>query len=93
MIRRKHHPVRETKFERSGELILGSRTILFGEVFKVVGEHGTKFKFAGLVTNKETGAQWVDCFEISKGEVSMWRSFKTDRIKAIPKKRGKGSVS
>ena len=92
MINRKSSAVRETKFERSYELTIGGRTILPGEIIKVNGEHGSKFKFISLVTNKETGAFWVDCFEIDKGIVSGWRSFKTDRIKIIPIKRGKKNV-
>jgi hypothetical protein len=86
-------PVRETKFEKVGEMIVNSRTIFTGEIIKIIGEHGNRFKFNSLVTNKETGAQWVDCFEINKNVISAWRSFKPDRIKLIPIKRGRRNVN
>lgn len=86
-------PVKETKFERSYDLVLGGRTITPGEIVKISGEHGVKFKFISLVTNKETGATWADFFELQKGSVSAWRSFRSDRIKPIPIKRGKRNVS
>jgi hypothetical protein len=93
MISRKTSLIRETKFERSYELQVGTRTVLPGEVIKINGEHGAKFKFISLVTNKETGATWIDCFELDKTIVSAWRSFKTDRIKLMPIKRGKNNVN
>jgi hypothetical protein len=93
MISRKASVIRETKFERSYEIQVGTRTVLSGEVIKINGEHGAKFKFISLVTNKETGATWIDCFELDKNIVSAWRSFKTDRIKLMPIKRGKNNVN
>jgi hypothetical protein len=93
MISRKASAVRETKFERSYEIQVGTRTVLSGEVIKINGEHGAKFKFISLVTNKETGATWIDCFELDKNIVSAWRSFKADRIKLMPIKRGKNNVN
>jgi hypothetical protein len=93
MISRKASVIKETKFERSYELQVGTRTVLSGEVIKINGEHGAKFKFISLVTNKETGATWIDCFELDKNIVSAWRSFKADRIKLMPIKRGKNNVN
>jgi hypothetical protein len=93
MINRKASAIRETKFERSYEIQVGTRTVLSGEVIKINGEHGAKFKFISLVTNKETGATWIDCFELDKNIVSAWRSFKADRIKLMPIKRGKNNVN
>jgi hypothetical protein len=92
MIRRKTSPIRETKFKKATTLEIGKRTITSGEIVKVTGQHGTKFKFISLVTNTESGAQWVDCLELKKGAVSMWRSFKPDRIKPMPIKRSKKGV-
>jgi hypothetical protein len=86
-------PVKESKFERAYELQVGTRTILPGEVIKIHGEYGSRFKFNSLVTNKETGAQWIDCFELQKNIVSGWRSFRSDRIKLIPIKRGRKNVN
>ena len=72
------------KFYRESFLILDGFEINSGDFFKVRGEHGGKFKFHSFVTNTETGAQWVDCFEVMAGTSSVYRSFKTDRIKRIP---------
>jgi hypothetical protein len=86
-------PVKESKFERVYELQVGTRTVSSGEVIKIHGEYGSRFKFSSLVTNKETGAQWIDCFELQKNVVSGWRSFRSDRIKLIPIKRGRKNVN
>jgi len=59
-----------------------------GDIVKVYGEYGARFKFVGVTTNELTGSSWVDCFEIIGGVPSVFRSFKEDRIKRIPK-RGK----
>jgi hypothetical protein len=59
-----------------------------GDVIKVKGEYGVKFKFVGVTTNDLTGSQWVDCFEIFRGKAQQFRAFKEDRIKRIPQ-RGK----
>ena len=93
MFKRKSSPIRETKFDRAGELQVGNRVIVSGDIIKISGEYGSRFKFDSVVTNKETGAQWIDCFEFSKGAVSACRSFKPDRIKLIPIKRGRRNVN
>ena len=89
---KKNAPVKETKFERAYELDVNGRTVLTGEIIKIQGEHGSRFKFVSLVTNKETGASWIDCFEMDKTVASAWRSFKSDRIKLVPIKRKKNNV-
>jgi hypothetical protein len=91
--KRRSSPIRETKFDRIKEMWVGNRLVVAGEIIKISGEYGSKFKFDSLVTNKETGVQWVDCFELSKGVVSGWRSFRSDRIKLMPIKRGKKNVN
>lgn len=58
-----------------------------GDIVKVYGEYGARFKFVGITTNERTGSTWVDCFEIIGGVPSVFRSFKEERIKRIPKKR------
>ena len=90
---KKNAPVKDTKFERVYELDVNGRKVLPGEIIKIHGEHGAKFKFISLVTNKETGATWIDCFEIHKAMASGWRSFKIDRVKLIPIKRGRKNVN
>jgi hypothetical protein len=91
--KRRSSPIRETKFDRVKEIRVGNRIVVSGDIIKISGEYGSRFKFDSLVTNKETGAQWIDCFELSKGSVSACRSFKSDRIKLIPIKRGRKSVN
>jgi hypothetical protein len=72
------------KFHRDDHVILDGFRIGYGDIFKVRGEHGSKFKFHSFVTNTDTGAQWIDCFEVITGMQSVYRSFKTDRVKRIP---------
>jgi hypothetical protein len=57
-----------------------------GDIVKVKGEYGVKFKFVGITTNERTGSEWVDCFEIFRGKAQQFRAFKEDRIKRIPQK-------
>jgi hypothetical protein len=83
----------ESIFSRVPEIVIGNRTIVAGDIIKIEGEHGGRFKFQSLVTNTKTGSQWIDCFELHKSVVSGWRSFKSDRIKPIPIKRSRRSVN
>ena len=76
-----------TRFLREAEIEIDGFVISQGDIFKVKGEYGNKFKFVNFTTNLETGAQWVDCFEVVRGQVGAYRSFKSDRIKRMPKKR------
>lgn len=81
------------KFYRKQEYVLESgRIIEHGEIIKIAGEHGCKFRFLEHVTNSETGVEWIDCFELRQGIPSGWRSFRCDRIKPLPKKRAKRNV-
>jgi hypothetical protein len=77
------------KFDRQKETITlpDGSTLDIGEIFRVNGEHGLRFKFAGLTTNVETGASWVECFEVHKSRVGVQRSFRVDRVKKIPIRR------
>lgn len=76
----------ETKFETQDTFEVNGFEIRAGDFIKVRGEYGSKFKVRGLTTNKETGAQWVDCFEVVRGVASQYRAFKVDRIKRIPQR-------
>lgn len=78
------------KYERHQQYALESgRVIEHGEIIKISGEHGTKFRFLEHVINIDNGAEWIDCFELHQGVASGWRSFKPDRIKPLPKTRRK----
>ena len=65
------------------------RIIEKDEIIKIKGEHGGKFKFIGHVTRTDSGIDWIDCFELHRGVLCGWRSFRTDRIKPMPKTRRK----
>jgi len=85
--RKTNSSVSVSPFTREYEFQLGQFTIVRGDIIKIEGEHGVKFKFDAIVTDPRTGSMWVDCFELEKGLVSRYRSFAIDRIKRIPKRR------
>jgi hypothetical protein len=76
------------KFHKEDRVIVDGFEVVKGDLIKIVGQYGSKFKFDSLVTNTETGSQWIDCFEVSRNTASAWRSFKVELIKRIPQ-RGK----
>jgi hypothetical protein len=84
----------ETKFVRSDTVHVDGFEIVRGDIIKISGEYGLKFKFDSVVTNIETGSVWVDCFELYRGQSHSYRSFQVDRVKRIPQKgkRGRRSV-
>jgi hypothetical protein len=88
MGRRKTTPVAETKFRTETTFELNGFEVNAGDIIKAKGEYGAKFKVRGLTTNIETGATWVDCFELIRGVPSQFRAFKLDRVKRVPQ-RGK----
>jgi hypothetical protein len=79
----------QTKFSREYQLQIGNFTITQGDIIKIDGEHGGKFKFSAVVTNTENGKVWVDCFDVHKKSMGAYRSYSIDRVKRIPTKRGK----
>lgn len=87
MRKRKSVPPPPSKFFRFPEITVGNFVIEKGEIIKIQGEHGVRFKFDCLVTNKETGAQWIDCYEVHKMRTGVLRSFTADRVVRIPKRR------
>lgn len=76
------------KFSRQDTMFVDGFEIKRGDIIKVVGQYGLKFKFDSLVTNTETGSIWVDCFEVFRNSASAWRSFKPELVKRVPQ-RGK----
>lgn len=89
MPRRKKVEIAPTKFFRFPEVTVDGFTIEKNEIIKIRDEWGMRFKFDSLVTNTETGAQWIDCYEVYKARTGCLRSFSVDRIKRIPKRRGR----
>lgn len=88
MRRKKQVVIQPSNFETEPYMEVNGFPINGGDIIKVKGEYGVKFKFVGITTNTETGASWVDCFEIFRGKAQQFRAFKEDRIKRIPQ-RGK----
>jgi uncharacterized protein YqgV (UPF0045/DUF77 family) len=78
----------KTIFRMEPSFELNGFVINEGDIVKVIGEYGCRFKVRGFTTNIETGAQWVDTFEMIRGVPSAFRAFKLERIKRVPK-RGK----
>ncbi len=83
---RREAPSSPTDFATESSFELNGFIISAGDTVKVDGEYGSRFKVYGLTTNLKTGSQWVDCFEIIRGQLGALRSFKSDRIKRIPQK-------
>lgn len=86
MARRKVASVASSNFTTVPYLEIDGFTINAGDIIKVRGEYGVKFKFVGVTTNTVTGSTWVDCFEIFRGSAQQFRAFKEDRIKRIPQR-------
>ena len=93
MIKRKATKTRATKFSRVYDLEVGNFVINSGDLIKISGEHGMKFKFHSVTTNTDTGVTWVDCFEVHKRAAGCFRSFRLDRVRRIPVKRGRRKVN
>jgi hypothetical protein len=89
MPRRKKVAAAPTKFHREESMEFGNFVINKGDLIKVHDEWGMKFKFDSVVTNIETGAQWIDCFEVHKLRTGCLRSFRLERVKRIPTRRGR----
>ncbi len=79
--------IKPTKFAREYSLEIDGFVINRGDIIKIRGEHGVQFKFDSLVTNTLTGVQWIDCFEVHRGQSGTYRSFRAEKIKRIPRRR------
>jgi hypothetical protein len=90
MARRKVEPNKVAivdPFERVYSMPYENFTIERGDLIKITGEYGTRFRFESVTTNPKNGAVWVDCFEMHRGQVGPYRSFALERVKRIPKRR------
>jgi hypothetical protein len=86
MPRKNRGDVKPTYFETIPYMNIQGFEINAGDIIKVHGQHGSKFKFIGITKNNLTGSQWVDCFEIINGVSSVFRSFSEDKVKRVPTK-------
>lgn len=72
-------------YDRKSEYKLeNGRTISEGEVIKIDGVWGVKFKFKEHVIRTDNGKEWIDCYELEKGISCSLRSFYPERIKPMP---------
>jgi len=90
MSKKRSSVIAETNFSRQDSIFIDGFEISKGDLIKVAGQYGLKFKFDSFVTNKLTGAEWVDCFEMFRNTSSQYRSFKLSQIKRIPQKGKRG---
>jgi hypothetical protein len=65
------------------------RRIESGEIVKVKGVWGTKFRFMQHTKRLDNGNEWIDLVMLERGVGCGQRSFYPDRIKPLPKKRRK----
>jgi hypothetical protein len=66
------------------------RLIESGEIIKIRGIWGVKFKFVRHVQRTDDNTkEWIDCYELEKGVTCGLRSFYPERIKPLSKKRNK----
>lgn len=64
-----------------------------GDIVRVSGEYGMRFVFSAHVINRITGSEWLDCWELHRGQKAGLRSFKPDRVKPTKKRRKRGKRS
>ena len=62
-----------------------------GDIVRVNGEYGMRFVFKEHVTNSVTGSEWLDCWELHRGQKAGLRSFRPDRVKPTKKRRKRGN--
>ena len=60
-----------------------------GDIIKIHGEHGKKFRFSKFVTRQDNGLTWIDCYEMDKNLPCGLRSFRLERVRIIPKPSGR----
>jgi hypothetical protein len=77
----------ESRFDSANTVDIDGFIVESGDIIKIKGQHGSKFIFQSLSTNRETGVQWIDCIELDKGEPGAFRSFYPEYAKRIPKRR------
>lgn len=66
----------------------GNEQISAGEIIKIDGIQGTKFRFDSHVTNTRTGDTWVDVYELEGDQPVRARAFHTSKVRLV-KKRGR----
>jgi hypothetical protein len=86
MPKRSIAPTKPTSFITEPVMDIDGFLVREGDIIKVKGEYGIRFKFIGITTNRLTGSSWVDCFQIFRGSPQQFRAFKKDRVSRVPQK-------
>lgn len=74
-------------YERTPSYVLENGTVIEqGDIIKIQGIHGIKFRFIEHVVKTDNNKEWIDCIELEKGTPCGTRSFYADRIRTIPKR-------
>lgn len=89
-MRKNKAEVKASYFIKEDSVEVNGFIISRGDIIKIQGERGSKFRFHSFVTNSISGAQWIDCFELMNGTSSVFRSFALDKVKRIPIRRKRG---
>jgi hypothetical protein len=72
-------------YKRNNNYVLNNKKIIVeGEIIKIDGIWGKRFKFKEHVVRTDNGKQWIDCYELERGVTCGLRSFYPERIKTIP---------
>lgn len=89
MGRRKVYKLNDPFIRENSFVTEEGKTVNQGDIIKIKGIWGVKFKFHQYVTNPKINKSWIDCVELEKGVGCGMRSFYPERVKVMPKKRGK----
>ncbi len=87
MRRKKVHPSIVHNWTRSETYDSNGRTVIKDDIIRIDGQQGQRFIFLQHVVNNDNGAEWIDCHEIHKGAVGMWRSFRPEQIRFLSDKK------
>lgn len=89
MGRRKKYQINDPFVREDSFITEEGKTVSKGDIIKIKGIWGTKFRFHQFVTNPKINRSWIDCVELERGVACGMRSFYPERVKVMPKKRGK----
>lgn len=89
MVRKKKIEIKDPFIREDFFVTEDGKTINKEDIIRVKGVWGVKFKFLNYVTNPKNDVSWIDCLQLEKGIACGTRSFYPDRVKFMPKKRGK----
>ena len=88
MKKKKNTTILTSNFIKESEMTTPEgKLVSQGDIIRIHGEHGKKFKFDKFVTRADNGLTWIDCYEMQGGVIGMMRSFRVERVRVIPKRK------